>query len=274
MIELFKKISSEDINSTLVNIGLGLTLLVSLSGIFIHIYKSMIYDTFDLQLMSKEKKQRFYLTKKILYVLFGGLLFVCIFILVGTIFEQSMTFKVILLLMFIVVFFAFIFWSIFFNFIFELFLQNKLSHKEKSFKKFNFIIYNSFLLLSGMLFGVLYVEIFNKKDFDDPLIYFGHFPMLIMGIIIILLKDIEVPLKTTKYKFVDTYKGKAPYELFLDYQIDNNTSVLSSKNGKYKAIKYTQYNDSTDYIIELYEKVILDNPSNSIRNSISKNKKK
>lgn len=268
--DLLQKLNNEDLNKSLVNIGLILPILVSLSGIIIFIYKSFIYDSFDLQLMTKEKKQKFSFSKKIFYVLFIALTLLIFSITVAlTISSMHYIFEFIILILFILTYLIMFFWSIFFYLIFHFKLRVKLGHKEASFEKFNNVITYSFLLISSIVFSILYLDQLNKKD--DSNVYFGLLPIFLIGIFISVLININKPLTKTKYKFIDTYIGRPPYELLLDYQIDNNTSVLSSTDGKYKAIKYQQYNESPEYIIEIYEKVLLENIVTQDNNSDNEN---
>ncbi|WP_418302308.1 hypothetical protein [Lysinibacillus fusiformis] len=254
MLEILNKLGAKDVNSILVNLGLIVALLLPIITFLVQSFKSLIYDSFDLQLMSKERKQQFYLSRQLLLFLLGSLIFVGSFI--------SLAFWIAEFKLFTLFLFAlainsilFVLWSIFYFIIFPLFLINKLSNFEDTFKKCNYAITVVLLLLIGTLFGAAFVGFLLEGD-NKPLMFFTFLPMFIVGVSIFMVGNLNVPLKTAKYKFKNFYKGETPHELFLDYQIDSNTSVLSSLDGKFKAIKYNQL-ESSDYIIELYEKVTI-----------------
>ncbi|WKT76982.1 hypothetical protein [Lysinibacillus fusiformis] len=255
MLEILNKLGAKDVNGTLVNLGLIFALLLPIITFLAQSFKSLIYDSFDLQLMSKERKQRFYLSRQLLLFLLGSLLFVGSFISLAFWIAEFKLFNAFFLALAISSI-LFVLWSIFYLIIFPLFLINKLCNFEDTFKKCNYAITVVLLLLIGTLFGAAFVGFLLEDDYNNPLMYFTFLPMFIVGVSIFMVGNLNIPFKTAKYKFKSFYKGETPHELFLDYQLDSNTSVLSSLDGKFKAIKYNKL-ESSDYIIELYEKVTI-----------------
>lgn len=238
-------------------LSMSVVLFVPLGIIIRSIYYSFAYDSFDIQLKSKEKRNLITHSKRVAIAFFISFCLTFMYLVFAIIFYK---FDWLLIFPFLFIFILVVFLILFS--ITSLFLPMfkkdfHRTHKGKI-KLINFIaIFITFFFIgifSALLFLAMgFTENPNKFSFHENQIL-SLFFMLIIGLVTFEAMKSETPKKDIKYMFIGTYKNTIPCDLFFDSIMDSNTHILSSGNGRYKAIKYNTYENDGSYIIELYRK--------------------